>query len=265
MTTATTPGHGRAQAVQPRPEPPALIAQLAPMLDHSRLRQREAGEHADRVQRDHPVHARPKDDQEDDGGKRKTHHAIREHQTVAPVLELPGEEPVLGHDGRQTREAVEAGVRSQDQDGHGGDLQRVVEEAAPVDRSAHLTQYRVGLLRQHAQTQRERRDAHEQRAQNGRHDHERGGRVLALGFLERGHTVRDRLGARHGRAPAGERSQHEEDRQRQQVLGARRLAPRAEFPWPSGWHRRPTVRRRAPRKRTSGGRRWPPIRACPAG
>ncbi len=66
----------------------------------------------------------------DDGRHSQPDDAVGEDQPVAPVHELAGHEAVPGQDRGQAREAGEAGVGGQEQDGHGGDLKRVVEEPA---------------------------------------------------------------------------------------------------------------------------------------
>ena len=90
--SAATPGRG-----------PALAPDLQPVPDHAGLRQRERGEHADHVQLDQacrrwrrrPRSARP--------ARRPARHPVREHEPVAPVLELAGEEAVPGQDRGQSR------------------------------------------------------------------------------------------------------------------------------------------------------------------
>ena len=55
MITSTTNGQERAEAVDEQSGPPSLLLVPEVVAGHSRLRQREAGEHADRVERDEPV------------------------------------------------------------------------------------------------------------------------------------------------------------------------------------------------------------------
>ena len=78
---------------------------------------------------------------------RKPDDAVGEDELVAPVHELPGHEAVAGQHRGQAGEAGEAGVGGQDQDGHGGDLQGVVEEAAPEHRVAETAEHRLVVFR----------------------------------------------------------------------------------------------------------------------
>jgi hypothetical protein len=51
--------------------------------------------------------------------------AVGKHQPVSPVVQLPGQVAVLAQDGCQHREAVERGVRGQDQNACGGRREQV--------------------------------------------------------------------------------------------------------------------------------------------
>ena len=107
--------------------------------------------------------------------------------------ELAGQVAVLGDDRRQAREAVVRGVRGEDEDRGGGELQE--HERGPVaeHRQAELRDHRPVVARVRLEVVREERHAEEQRAEQHAHPHERGGRVLRLGTAERGHAVGDRL------------------------------------------------------------------------
>ncbi len=58
---------------------------------------------------------------------------VREDEPVAPARELPGQEPVARHEGRQPGEVRERGVGGEGQDHHRDTLDEVVEQAAPED------------------------------------------------------------------------------------------------------------------------------------
>ena len=85
---------------------PARLAGLAPVGDHARLRQREAGEHAHRVQRDQRVEVALKDDEQHDRQPGQQHDAGGERQPVAAELEQARQEAVAGEE-----EAQPAGSR----------------------------------------------------------------------------------------------------------------------------------------------------------
>ena len=63
----------------------------------------------------------PKATISDAGRDREHEDAVREHEPVAPVGELAGQEAVAGDDRRQAREVGVGGVRRQDQDRERGE------------------------------------------------------------------------------------------------------------------------------------------------
>jgi hypothetical protein len=60
--------------------------------------------------------------------------AVREHQPVAAVGELPGHEPVARQDGREAREVLVGRVGREHQDRRREELDEVEEEPAAEDR-----------------------------------------------------------------------------------------------------------------------------------
>ena len=122
----------------------ALDAQLPlPVPDHAPLADGEAGEDADDVELDQPGDVGLERDDQQPGEAGQQQDAVAEGQLVAAGVQLPGQEPVLGQHRAQQREAVEGGVRGQDQHERGGRLD--VEEA---DRAVAAERGR-GELRDH--------------------------------------------------------------------------------------------------------------------
>ncbi len=229
---------------------PSLRPQSEPMDHHARLRQGEAGEHPHRIERDQAVGLGPEDHEDRDGRDHEPDDAVGEDQLVTPVHELPGHETVAGQDRGQARKAGEAGVGRQEQDGHGGYLQGVVEEASSVDGVAYLAEDRVRLPEAiTCSTLAQSGDSQQEESQDGGHDAQGERGVLALRRLEGGHGVGDGLGAGHGRAAAGEGPQ--DDPQQGQSLerigGATGAARHADRRQASG--SRPTTTR-PPHRRT---------------
>ena len=72
------------------------------------LGDREVDEHADRVQRDERVGLALEDDHERRGDQAQRDDPAREGEPVAAERELAREEAVLGEDGAEPRERVEA-------------------------------------------------------------------------------------------------------------------------------------------------------------
>ena len=189
-------------------------------LRHPGLRQREGREHAEGVQRDHRGDARAEHDDDDARGGGQRDDAVREHEPVPALGELPGHEGVARVEARQAREVGERGVRGEDQDQRRADLQDQ-EERAPDRRRCRRRPARSSraptcsrLRPAHLEPRREERHGEEARAEARPHPHERDLRVPPFGLAERRHAVRDRLDAGDRRAARRERPEHDERRTR---------------------------------------------------
>ena len=80
------------------------------------LAEGEPGEHAERVQRDQRRDVALEDDDQHAGDDGEEDDAVGEHQAVAAVGELAGQEAVPGDDRRQPGEVGVGRVGGQDQD-----------------------------------------------------------------------------------------------------------------------------------------------------
>ncbi|MFT3853954.1 MAG: hypothetical protein QM733_14605 [Ilumatobacteraceae bacterium] len=191
------------------------------VTDHPGLAEREAGEHAERVQRDQLGDVAVEDDDQDPGDDGQEDHAVGEHQPVAAVGELPREETVLGDDRRQPREVGVGRVRRQDQDRERRDLHDPEQHAlAAVDVLGHQRDAgRVVLAAHRVQLGGQHRDADEARAEDRAHPHQRVRGVLRLRLLERRHAVADRLDARQRHRAGREAAQQHQQRQGAGALG----------------------------------------------
>ncbi len=109
---------------------PAALAKAQVTLGHAGLRQRERREHADRVQRDEALDLGAGDDQQHDRGDRQGDDAVAEHEAVAALGQLAGQEAVGRLERRQPREVGEAGVGGEDEDERRRRLQRVEQHVA---------------------------------------------------------------------------------------------------------------------------------------
>ena len=111
-------------------------------------------EHADGVERDQPGDGGVGDHHEDGGAAGEGDDPVGEHQPVAALGELAGEEAVAGLEAGQAGEVGEAGVGGQHQDEHGGGLEREAEDladrAGAVDRLADLGEHRGRALLERA-------------------------------------------------------------------------------------------------------------------
>ena len=128
---STTPAESIApDAVDDEAPLPAGLPEPQVVLRHAGLREREADEHADGVERDELGDLGAGDDDEDPGGAGQGDDAVGEHEAVAALGELAGQEAVAGLEAGQAGEVGEAGVGGQHQDEHRGGLQRVDEHLA---------------------------------------------------------------------------------------------------------------------------------------
>ena len=114
-------GQDAAEPVDRGPPAPAGLLDVEPVPDHARLAEREAHEHADRVQRDQRVGVAAERPQEPERHAGQQDDAPRVGEPVAAERELARHVAVLGEDRRQPGEGVEAGVGGQEQDERGAD------------------------------------------------------------------------------------------------------------------------------------------------
>ena len=152
------------------------------------------------------------------GGGGQQQDAVGEHQPVAAVVQLAGQVAVPGQDRGQPGEAVERGVRGEDQDGRGGGLEQVEQHRA-CRRTPRRRSARSPTGRRRAARGRRRATASTVMPPNSTTamapHHGQGGRgVAGLGLLERGHAVADRLHPGQRGAAGGERA-HQQQHQRQ--------------------------------------------------
>ena len=120
----------RADAVDEEAGAPALFLVRDVVLRHARLRQREAREHADRVEADEVVDLGVGDDDEHGRRDGEEDDPVREDEPVAALGELARHEVVARVEAREAREVGEAGVRGEDQDERGAGLQHEVQDGS---------------------------------------------------------------------------------------------------------------------------------------
>ena len=185
-------GEHRARAVDEQARPPARLLVGDVVLGHARLRQRERGEHTDRVERDQVVDLGARDDHQHGRGRGQRDDPVGEDEAVAPFGELPGHEVVAGMEAGQAREVGKARIGRQYQNQHRSGLQAVVEEVADgpaaEDDLPHLRDHRGSALHvgRRVHLGGEDRQPEEHGAERRPHDHERRPRVPPL----RGHRWR---------------------------------------------------------------------------
>jgi len=111
--------------------------------DHPRLTDGERGEHPDHVQLDEPGYLGVEHHDQTPGEQGQHHHPVGEHQPVAAVAELPGQEPVVAEDRREERETLVGGVGGEDQDQRGEHLEQPEPQPATEHRPPHLGEHRA--------------------------------------------------------------------------------------------------------------------------
>src|SRR6266511_993362 len=217
----------RADAVDGEADTPVRLTVREVVLGHTRLRQREAREDPDRVERDQPVDLRVGDEQDEDRGDGQEDDPVREHQAMPAIGEMTRHEVVFRVEARETGKVGEARVRREHEDQHRSRLEPVEEHvtecAAPIDETTDLADDgRCALFERRGVDFRcEHREAEEHDAERAAHDHERDPSVLPRRLAKRGHAVGDGLDARHGGTARRERVQHDEHRRPQEHATAR--------------------------------------------
>lgn len=106
---------------------PARLAQRAVVLHHAGPRDREPGEHTDRVERDEAREIGAGADDEGDAHDGKDDDAVGERQPVAAPGHPAGQERIPGDKAREVGEAVEARVAPGEKDQHRRDDDEVLE------------------------------------------------------------------------------------------------------------------------------------------
>ena len=172
---------------------PSRFARTPPVYDHARLRQCESHEHADRVQRNQSVRFCPVQDQQSDRRGRQDENAVRVAEAVAAIREDVRRVAVARHHRGQRRQPGEARIRCQDQDQRRGDLHDVKHRSAVKDSLGDLRDDRLRLRGMDADLMREHGQRDEERRQDRRHPGQRRRGVFRRRFLERRHSVGDRL------------------------------------------------------------------------
>ena len=100
------------------------------VLGHPGLRQGEAGEDTDRVERDERGDLGAGGDHQGAGDTGEHEDAVRVHEAVASLGHLAREEAVARLEARESREVGETGVRRHHEDEHRPRLKGVVEDLA---------------------------------------------------------------------------------------------------------------------------------------
>ena len=120
----------RTERIDRGASPPSRLAPAPPVPDHPGLRERERREHPDHVQVNEAVRVRAVDPEQQRCESREDDDAVREHEAVAEVQELPRREAVAREQRREAREALERRVRREDQHEQRQPLHDVVHEGA---------------------------------------------------------------------------------------------------------------------------------------
>ena len=194
--------------------------QSVPVSDHAELAQGEGHEDADDVELDELGDLGVVEDDQAGSRGRQDDDAVGEGEPVAAGVQLTRQVTVLGENRAEDRKAVEGGVRREEEDqaGHDGDQDDAGRETVEdglgdlthdgvldvgiTDRSAIAQQLGGRVLREVHVGEPGQDDHREQHGHgNGAHEQQGRGRVAALGLLEGGHAVRDRLDAGECRTP----------------------------------------------------------------
>jgi hypothetical protein len=160
-----------ADPVDDEPVLPVWLAMGEVVLGHAGLREREAGEHADRVERDQPVDLGVRHQEHRDGGNGEEDDPVREHESVAALGELARHEVVLGVEAREPRKVGEARVGREHEDQHRARLQAVEQDVAELTASVHEAsdladhRRRPALVRHRVRVRGEDRQPEEHRAE----------------------------------------------------------------------------------------------------
>ena len=117
----------------------------------------------------------------------------------------------MRQDRAQPREAGERGVRRQNQDQHGGGLNREIDRPVAEHRVRDLGNHAFFFRRLNVERAGDHRDADEKRRQDrGEHDQREAG-VARFGLPERGDAVAHGFDTRHRRATGRKRAQEKKD------------------------------------------------------
>ena len=162
LEMATTSKHDEggdgAHGVDGEADLPVGLAEAPVVDDHSRLGEREPGEHADGVQRDEVGDVTAEHDDQCSGQGGEHEDPVGEDEPIAAVGELAGEEAVAGDDPGQAWKVGVGGVGRENQDGERGELEEEVHERLSSEhRSGHdrehgfatLLGYRLEVVCQH--------------------------------------------------------------------------------------------------------------------
>ena len=203
---------------------------LAPVHDHPGLREREADEHADGVQRHQRIRVSVEQPDEQQRHEREAHDAVRERQPVAARRELPRHVAIVGEDAGESRKIGERRVGREHEHGERRVLERVVQRPAAEHVMAENREHRLARRRHDVIVLREKRHAEEERGEDRHHPAECRRGILLRRRLEGHHAIRDRLGARHRGAALGEAA-HQEIREREARHRRHPAALRARRNW----------------------------------
>ena len=200
----------RSDGVDRKPARPSRLPQSPVVHDHPGLRQRERHEQTHREERDERADLTAECDEESAGAKREHQDPVREHEAIAAIGELAGQEPVGGDDAREPGEVSERGVRRQGQDRRGRCLEHPIERSVTHHGPPHDRQDRLVRAQRRSQLCSQDRDAEEQAAEDHRHPRQRDGRIARLRLAERLDPVRDRFDTAQRDRTRRERPQQQE-------------------------------------------------------
>ena len=204
-------GGDSAHTVERGAPAPSRRARAPPMHDHACLREGEADEDADGVERHERGGVALEHPDDDAGDEREHHDAVAEGEAVTAGGELVGQVLVAREDAGQAREVGEGGVGRQHEDGEGRELERVVPDAVAEDGVAQAREDGLVHGGHRAQVLREVAGAEEEGGEDRDHPGERDGGVALGRRLEGLDAIGDGLGAGHRGAALGEAAHEQED------------------------------------------------------
>ena len=171
LVATCTIGHDRGCGAEPVERGAAVSTRARarhPVHHHPRLRQREADEHADRVERDQRARFPRNSQTRSIATRASSDDPVGEREPVAARRELAGH-VASSRGARQPRKVGERGVRREHEDREGRVLQREVERAAAEDMAAELREHRLRRGRHDVVVPAPARWCREEHGENRRH------------------------------------------------------------------------------------------------
>ena len=184
------------------------------MAHHAALAEGEAEEHPEGVERDEAGGLCVEQEEKQRCERCEHDNPPAEDQPVPAGVEEAGDVAIPREDRCEPGKVSERGVRGEDQDTRGHDVEQGEEDGAIPERlAAELGEDRVVFVRDKAVVASEQGRAHEEKGEDAAHPEQCGAGVLGSGLLERLHAVADRLHAGHRTTSAGKRLQQEKQSQ----------------------------------------------------